>query len=106
MLDKHVHDYNNTIHSSIKMTPVEASLRKNENKVFRNLYADFGGKNPTPKFLVGDNVRITNKYHLFEKGFTPRYTEKVFQIPKIVLTIPITYKIIDLNGEEIEGSFY
>ena len=25
---------------------------------------------------------------------------------KIVLTITITYKIIDLNGEEIEGLFY
>ena len=29
----------------------------------------------------------------------------MFRISKIVLTIPITYKIIDLNGEEIEGSF-
>ena len=39
-------------------------------------------------------------------GFTPRKTEEVFRISKIVLTIPITYKIIDLNGEEIERSFY
>ena len=30
----------------------------------------------------------------------------MFRISKIVLTIPITYKIIDLNEEEIEGSFY
>ena len=30
----------------------------------------------------------------------------MFRISKIVLTIPITYKIIDLNGEDIEGSFY
>ena len=43
---------------------------------------------------------------MFERGFTPRWTEEVFRISKIVLTIPITYKIIDLNGEEIEGSFY
>ena len=28
------------------------------------------------------------------------------RISKIVLTIPITYTIIDLNGEEIEASFY
>ena len=39
------------------MTPVEASLKKNLNKVFRNLYPDFGGKSQTPKVLVGDNVR-------------------------------------------------
>ena len=43
---------------------------------------------------------------MFEKDFTPRWTEQVFRISKIVLTIPITYKIIDLNAEEIEGSFY
>ena len=43
---------------------------------------------------------------MFENGFTPRWTEEVFRISKIVLNIPITYKIIDINGEEIEGSFY
>ena len=34
------------------------------------------------------------------------WTGEVFRISKIVLTIPITYKIINLNGEEIERSFY
>ena len=43
---------------------------------------------------------------MFEKGFIPRWTEEVFRISKMVLTIPITYKIINLKGEEIEGSFY
>ena len=43
---------------------------------------------------------------MFEKSFTPRWTEEVFRISKIVLTIPITYKIIDLNGEEIVRSVY
>ena len=32
-IDKLVDDYNNSRHSSIKMTPVEASKKKNENKV-------------------------------------------------------------------------
>ena len=30
----------------------------------------------------------------------------MFRISEIVLTISITYKIIDLNGEEIEWSYY
>ena len=30
----------------------------------------------------------------------------MFRISKIILTILITYKIIGLNVEEIEGSFY
>ena len=51
----------NTIHSSIKMTPKEASRKENENKMWRNLYPEFGGKTLTPKFSIGDNVRITKK---------------------------------------------
>ena len=31
---------------------------------------------------------------------------KGFKISKIQLTIPVTYKITDYNGEEIQGSFY
>ena len=32
--------------------------------------------------------------------------EEVFKISKIQLTIPVTYKITDYNGEEIQSSFY
>ena len=42
------------------MTPVEASLKKNENTVWRNLYPDLG-KTSRTTFSVGDNVRITKK---------------------------------------------
>ena len=43
---------------------------------------------------------------MFEKGFTPRWTEEVFRISKIVSAISITYQTIDLNEEENEASFY
>ena len=43
------------------MTPKEASHKKNENKVWRNLYPEFGGKTLIPKFSIGDHVRITKK---------------------------------------------
>ena len=36
VLDRLVYQYYNTVHLSLKMTPVEASLNKNENKVWRN----------------------------------------------------------------------
>ena len=62
VLDLLIDQYNNTIHSSIKMTPKKASNSKeNENKVWRNLYPEFSGKSLTPKFSIGDNVRITKK---------------------------------------------
>ena len=59
-----------------------------------------------PKLLIGDNVRITKKKNVFDKGYTQRWTEEVFKISKIQLIIPVTYKITDYNGEEIQGAFY
>ena len=46
--------YNNTKHSSIKMTPVEASKKKNESTVYFNLYGDMEQLSSKPKFKVGD----------------------------------------------------
>ena len=57
-----------------------------------------------PKFSIGD-VRITKKNKLFDKGYTQWWTEEVFKISKIQLTIPVTYKITDYHGEKIQGSF-
>ena len=106
VLDTLLEQYNNTKHSSIKMTPLEASTKKNESKVYRNLYPDLIQEISTPKFSLGDKVRITKKKKIFEKGYTPRWTEEVFSISKIQYTDPPTYKITDESGEEIQGTFY
>ena len=102
-----VKDYNNTKHSSIKMTPVEASEKRNELTVWRNLYPNrLDILDIKPKFSVRDKGRISKKKALFEKGYTTRWTEEIFTITKIKRTSPITYKIADLNGKEIDGTFY
>ena len=88
------------------MTRNEASRMKNENKVWRNLYPELGGKTLTPKFSIGDHVRITKKKKIFDKGYTQRWTEEVFTISEIQLTIPVIFKITDYNGEKIQGFFY
>ena len=106
VLDLLVDQYNNKIHSSIKMTSKEASRKENENKVWRKLYPEFAGKTLAPKFSIGDNVRITKNKKTFDKGYTQRWTEEVFKISQIQLIITVTYKITDYNGEKIQGSFY
>ena len=99
--------YNNTKHSSIKMTPVEASKKKNESTVYFNLYGDMELLASKPKFKIGDKVRISKyKRKVFDKGYTPNWTEEIFLIDKIQSTNPITYRLKDLNSEEIQGSFY
>ena len=48
------------------------SLKKNETKVYINLYGDLSALEPRQsKFKVGDNVRISKKKSMFEKGYTP-----------------------------------
>ena len=43
---------------------------------------------------------------MFDKGYTPNWTEEIFLIDKIQSTNPITYRLKDLTNEEIQGSFY
>ena len=106
VLDLLVDQYNNSINSSINMTPKAAGRKENENKVWRNLYPELDGKTLAPKFSIGDRVRITKKKKTFDKEYTQRWTKEVFTISKIQLVIPVTYKSTDYNGEEIQGSFY
>ena len=88
------------------MTPEEASGKEDENKMRRHLYQELGGNTMTPKFSIGDSVRITKIKKTFDKGYTQRWTVEVFKISKIQLTIPVTYKKTDYNGEEIQGTSY
>ena len=62
--------------------------------------------NKDPKFKVGDHVRISKYKNIFAKGYTPNWPAEVFLISKIKNTVPWTYIINDLNGEEITGKFY
>ena len=107
MLPKLVREYNNTKHSRMKTTPIEASKKKNEGMVYFNLYGDMEQSSSKPRLKVGDKVRIsTCKRNMFDKGYTPNWTEEMFVIDEIQRTNPITYKVKDLNHEEIQGSFY
>ena len=108
MLPKLVKQYNNTKHSSIKMTPTETSKRRMK-ELFTLIYMVklMDQLSSKPKFRVGDKVRISKyKRNVFDKGYTPNWTEEVFIIVKFQYTKPITYKLKDLNNEEIQGSFY
>jgi len=94
--------YNNTIHSTIKMTPVQGSKKENENKIKYITHHS----TEKPKFKIGDRVRIYKYKKLFSKGYETNWTKEIFVISEINNTFPITYKIKDLNGEDITGSFY
>ena len=52
-------------------------------------------------FLEYQNIKI-----FLQRGYTPNWSEEVFVIKKVKNTVPWTYIISDLNGEEIVGTFY
>ena len=99
MLDDIVDKYNNTVHRTIKMEPIE---------VTNDSYAEYNddSNNKSPKIKVVDHVRISKYKNIFAKGYPPNWSEEIFVINKIKNTVPWTYVISDLNGEEITGSFY
>ena len=99
VLDDIVKKYNNTVHSSIEMKP------KNVTDIKYVEYSEETNKKD-PKFKIGENVRISKYKSIFAKGYKPNWSEEVFDVNKIQNTVPWTYLINDLNGEEIKGSFY
>ena len=59
-----------------------------------------------PKIKVDDHVRIFNYKNVFAKGYWPNWSGEVFMIKKVENTVPWTYVINDLNGDEIIGIFH
>ena len=98
-LDDIVKEYNNTYHKTIKMKPINI-----KDNTYINFKKEFDNKGP--KFKVGDYVRISKYNNIFAKRYMPNQSEEVFIISKIKNTVPWTYIINDLNGEEIIGTFY
>ena len=98
-LDDVVGEHNNAYHRTIKMKSVD---------VKDNAYIDFKKEvnDKDPKFKVGDHVRISKYKNIFAKGYAPNWPEEVFVIKKVKDTVPWTYIINDLNGEEFIGTFY
>ena len=107
ILEDFVEGYNNHYHTSIKMTPKEASNPEMSSLVYTNLFPSNVGKEKIiPKFKVGDSVRITKYKSVFAKGYLPNWTTEMFKISKVNQTLPITYDLVDLGDEEITGKFY
>ena len=99
VLNDIVNKYNSPVHKTIKMKPTDVT-----DDSYAEYNENFNKKDP--KFKVGDHVRISKYKNIFAKGYTPNWSEEVFVINKIKNTVPWTYAISDLNGEEITGSFY
>ena len=87
--------YNNRRHTSTKLSPKDASLKKNEGFVYKNLLDK--RKKVKPKYEIGDLVRTADLKKTFSKGDTTNWSYKMYKITEIINdTIP-SYKIDNLK---------
>ena len=89
VLDDIVNKYNNTVHRTIKMKPID---------VTPGSYAEYneGSNKKGPKFRVGDHVRISKYKNIFARKYTPNWSEEVFVISNIY-DFSVDYNSIDVD---------
>jgi hypothetical protein len=106
-LQRLVHDYNHTFHSSIKMRPVDVN-KDNDHLALDNLRSKRKIVKKKPfEYKVGDLVRMSGAKHPFRREFFQRWSEEVFNVKRRYNRDNINmYKLADCSGEEILGSFY
>lgn len=108
VLDQLIKNYNNSYHRSIKRTPAQVN-KSNESEVYNILYGSTSNpiiSHATPKFAMNDFVRISKAEHIFRKGTEGNWTIQIYMIRSVTLSNPITYTLVDLRGEDIQGRFY
>ncbi|PFX12177.1 putative uncharacterized transposon-derived protein F54H12.3 [Stylophora pistillata] len=108
VLPKLVDQYNNTYHRSIGMTPAKVT-DENADIVWYRLYDkdQYAAKKKATPFKKGDRVRLNKQMRTFLKGYLPGWTEEIFIVDRVVPTYgTTTYKIKELDGTLLTGSFY
>lgn len=60
----------------------------------------------SPKFHVGDTVRIRRKIDVFHKGYKIQFSHELFKVAAILTNSPATYQIVDESDQIIQGRFY
>ena len=86
--------YNNKVHSSTKLTPIQASLKKNEGYVYK-ISLD-KRKKIKPKYEIGDLVRTADLKKTSSKGDTTNWSYILHKFTEIVKGAKPSYKINNL----------
>jgi transposase InsO family protein len=102
-LDNIIKALNNSINRTIGCKPATVTC-ENAQQIWDRLYEN--RQHQETKFSVNDLVRISKYKHVFTKSYIPTFTKECFTVSKIIeRDIPV-YCLKDLNGENIDGTFY
>ena len=86
-----IKQYNNTIHHSMKMTPIQASRKSNQKLVYSNLQDK--RKILNPKYKLGQLVRTADIKRVFSKGDSTNWSYKLYTITEIIHNTIPSYRI-------------
>jgi len=112
ILQNLVDSYNNSIHHSTGMKPVDVTEKDNE-RLWHRMYGNIAqqvvplksSKKESSK--EGTTVRISKAKAIFDKGYMPNWTRELFKVKKQMKRLPKTvYKLTDYADEDIGGTFY
>ena len=80
VLDDIVNKYNNTVHKTIEMKPID---------VTNDSYAEYSedSNKKGPKYKVNDHVRISKYKNIFAEGYVLNWSEEVFIVNEIKNTV-------------------
>lgn len=105
--------YNLTYHRSLKMAPRQVKPR-NEKAIWQFRFEQLpkkinkrGSTESKYHLRVGDHVRISHLRRTFQREYEERWTTEYFTVTSRGRKqgIPF-YKLVDLQGDAIDGSFY
>jgi hypothetical protein len=105
-----VQSYNATIHSSLGVSP-DSINKSNEDAIRLKQYGPPANDPKNDDFIIfkfkeGDYLRLVVDKALFEKGSTARWSEEVYIICQLNPTMPPTYKVMTLEGRELDWKYY
>lgn len=106
-LQAFVDSYNKTPHRALGISPVSVN-EENQAKIWVKQHIPDEPYQPPilPTLKPGDFVRISKNKAVFQKGYEPNWSDEIFEVTEVIYSSPPVYKIKDLDGERIKGSFY
>ena len=87
--------HNDRVHTSTKLTPIQASLKKNEGFVYKNLLDN--RKKVNPIFQINDLIRVADLKKTFSKADTTNWSYKFYKITEIIKDTVPAFKIDNLK---------
>ena len=97
-MNKLLDEYNNTYHCSSGKKLIDAD--------YSGLTKKIESSHKASKFKFGDRAMITKYKNIFSKGCIKDWSKETFEIESVLKIDPWMYKLKDVNGETLTGSFY